>query len=191
MKITDARFVCGATGPQSYPEELYPEVALAGRSNVGKSSLLNKLVNRRSLARVSKTPGRTQTINFFLVNNGFYLVDLPGYGYAKVPDKVRAAWGPMIEGYLRDRKNLKGVLQLFDVRHPPTAQDLQLFEWFLHFHIPVVVIATRADKVGRGKRAKAVADLARILGVRNIILFSSKTGEGRLDILGAIKNLIL
>ncbi|HZK17699.1 MAG TPA: ribosome biogenesis GTP-binding protein YihA/YsxC [Clostridia bacterium] len=190
MKIIDTKFVCGATGHRSYPEESYPEIALAGRSNVGKSSLLNKLVNRRGLARVSKTPGRTQTINFFLVNNEFYLVDLPGYGYAKVPEKVKAAWGPMIEGYLRDRKNLRGVLQLFDIRHPPTAQDLQLLEWFLHFNIPVIAVATRADKVGSSKRSKAVSDLTRKLGIRTIIPFSSRTGEGRTDVLRAIKSLL-
>jgi len=145
-------FYTAAAGPEGYPRGNLPEVALAGRSNVGKSSLLNKLINRKGLARVSRRPGRTQTINFFLINKAFYLVDLPGYGFARVPEEVKMSWGPMVEGYLSKRETLRGVLLLIDIRREPAEMDLQLYEWLLYYNIPVAVAATKSDKLSRGKR---------------------------------------
>jgi len=151
MKITCSEFYTAATGPKGYPGGNLPEVALAGRSNVGKSSLLNKLINKKGLARVSRRPGRTQTINFFLVNKTFYLVDLPGYGFARVPEEVRLSWGPMVEGYLKERTALRGILLLLDIRREPADMDLQLYEWLLYYGVPAAVAATKSDKLSRGK----------------------------------------
>lgn len=189
MKIVTAEFVKTAVELKGCPAGERPEIALAGRSNVGKSSLLNKLVNRKGLARTSNTPGRTQAINFFLVNDQFYLVDLPGYGYAKVPAAVRAKWGPMIENYLRERRQLKGVLQLVDIRHCPTAQDIQLYQWLKHYNTPAAVAATKADKLSKSQVAKQVKEIKNALELlpeHPLITFSSQTGQGRDDLLRVI-----
>jgi len=190
MKITGAEFVTSAVKAADYPAGELAEVALAGRSNVGKSSLLNKVVNRKALARTSNTPGRTRLINFFLINGLFRLVDLPGYGYARVSAGERENWGKMIESYLTGRKNLKGVLLLIDSRHPPTAQDIQVFGWFKDNGIPVAVIATKADKLSRSKLLRSMQTIRKELslaGEDRLTPFSAETGQGREELLSIIE----
>jgi GTP-binding protein len=173
------------------PTEL-PEVAFSGRSNVGKSSLINRLVRRRALARVSQTPGKTREINFFRVNNAFTLVDLPGYGYARVSKGMRAQWRPLIEAYLQRSGALRGVVQLIDSRHPPTKDDLQMLEFLAELGAPTIVALTKVDKLSRGEAAVRPAAVARELGLDDDqdIPFSSVTGEGRDDLAAAIVSLI-
>ena len=154
LRIIKSEYVAGAVYPDQYPKGNFPEIALAGRSNVGKSSLINTLVNRRGLARTSSQPGKTQTINFYLVNDTWYFVDLPGYGFARVSQSTREAWGKMIERYLKGRNVLKEVWQLIDIRHPPTALDRQMLEWLTYYHYPRLIIATKADKISKNQRVK-------------------------------------
>jgi len=189
MRIIRAEFVTSAVKATNYPAGELPEVALAGRSNVGKSSLLNKIVNRKGLARTSNTPGRTRLINFFLINGLFHLVDLPGYGYARVAASERENWGKMIETYLTGRKNLKGILLLIDSRHPPTAQDIQVLDWFKNNRIPVAVVATKADKLSRSKLLRSLQIIRKELlleGEDMLTPFSAETGQGREELLGII-----
>jgi len=145
VKISSARFVKSAQQPDDFPRDQRPEVAFCGRSNIGKSSLLNTLTNSRGLARTSSTPGRTQTINFFIIDDRLYFVDLPGYGYAKVAKEIRKNWGPMIENYLRDRPQLKLTIMLVDARMPPTATDVLMKEWLDHCHIQNIIVLTKTD----------------------------------------------
>lgn len=185
MKITSAAFLVSAVAPEQYPRQPLPEVAFAGRSNVGKSSLINALVHRKNLVKTSATPGKTRAINFFLVNRHFVLVDLPGYGYARVPRQVRANWQPMVETYLRRRNTLRAIVHIVDLRHPPTEQDLQLRDW-LHLHgILMLTVATKADKVKAGQRARHIADVRRGLALpidAPLLVFSARTHEGRLQL---------
>lgn len=191
MKIVSAEFVTSGTAPAHYPDWDLPEVAFAGRSNVGKSSLINRLLSRRKLVRVSSTPGRTQQINFFEVNGVLGLVDLPGYGYAKVPPAVRAKWGPMIRTYLDGRANLKGVVHILDARHKPTAQDLEFLGWLASRGIPAVLAATKIDKVKPSKRLAALKVLVETLpfGAGPLISFSSASGEGKKELWAAIREM--
>ncbi len=185
MKIQSAEFLVSAVKPAQYPRQPLPEVAFAGRSNVGKSSLINTLVHRKGLVKTSATPGKTQAINFFLINQRFVLVDLPGYGYARVPRAVQARWQPMVETYLQRRDTLQGVVHIVDLRHPPTAQDLQLREWLLLQAIPVVTVATKADKIKPSRRAAHIAEIRRELSLPTddpVVLFSSQTREGRFQL---------
>jgi GTP-binding protein len=174
------------------PEPKLPEVAFAGRSNVGKSSLINTLLNRRKFARVSNTPGRTREINFFEVNGQFVLADLPGYGYARVSKEARAAWRPLIEGYLTGSPTLRGVVQLLDVRHTPTDDDLQMLDFLSHTGLPTIVVATKIDKLKKAERAKRVGALAREAGIEleQLIPFSAETREGRDELAEAIVGLM-
>ena len=149
MKITKVEFLTSAVKSSQYPPEDIPEIAFAGRSNVGKSSLINLLTNNRSMAKVRSSPGKTRTINFFLVNGQFRIVDLPGYGYAKVAKSTSEDWGRMMEEYLSQRPNLKKVVQLVDVRHEPTAQDVQMYDYLRYYGLDGIVVATKADKVSR------------------------------------------
>jgi GTP-binding protein len=183
--VQSAEFVISAVRPAQYPNNGLPEIAFAGRSNVGKSSLINCLVQRKKLVRTSRTPGQTQMINFFNVNGAFLLVDLPGYGFAKVPEKVRAQWGPMVESYLKGRAPLRGVVQIMDLRHPPTADDLQLWQWLRDQAIPALPILTKADKVSQSKRAQHTKQASLSLGipVDRFILFSAETRLGRETVL--------
>lgn len=179
--VRSAVFVTSAVAPEGYPQERLPEVAFAGRSNVGKSSLINCLLQRKKLVKTSRTPGRTQTLNFFRINDAFLFVDLPGYGYARVPQKIKEQWGPMIERYLTSRKELKGVVQIMDFRHPPTADDVLLWNWLKDQKITTIPVLTKADKVPRGKRRKHLQDATQKLDLPpdRFVIFSSVTKEGR------------
>lgn len=186
MKITGAEFVTSAVKAADYPAGELPEIALVGRSNVGKSSLLNKMVNRKGLARTSNTPGRTRLINFFRINGQFHLVDLPGYGYAKVSAGERESWGRMIEGYLTGRGNLLGVCQLIDSRHPPTALDMEVHQWFKDKRITVAVIATKTDKMSRSRQLRSLQIIKndlKLLPDEKVLPFSAITGQGREELL--------
>jgi GTP-binding protein len=182
MKVLSAEFVLSAKEPAHYPPALLPEIAFAGRSNVGKSSLINTLVKRKGLARTSNTPGRTQEINFFTVNNRFAFIDLPGYGYAKVPEKIRRNWGPMIETYLGGRRTLRLVVLILDVRRDPSEEDRQLIDWLLHYRLPLLIVLTKIDKVSRNQ----LAERQRRIGVDldlppaiPFVPFSAKTSAGK------------
>ncbi|MDD2499125.1 MAG: ribosome biogenesis GTP-binding protein YihA/YsxC [Desulfitobacteriaceae bacterium] len=189
MKIKTVEFIISAVKPGQYPVGSLPEIALVGRSNVGKSSLINKLVQRKNIARTSSTPGKTQTINFYLVNNAWYFVDLPGYGYARVPYATRDNWKVMIETYFSQRGSLKGIWQLVDIRHPPTDKDKEMFQWISHYDFPKLVIATKADKINRSQRGKHLAVVRNELGITadEPVLFSAQTGEGREYLVNWIK----
>lgn len=179
--IKSADFVKSATRPAHYPEAELPEIAFAGRSNVGKSSLINVLVNRKALVRTSSTPGRTQLINFFNINEAFFLVDLPGYGFAQVPLAVKKEWGPMVRTYLSGRHRLKAVVLLFDIRRVPREEDLQLLDWLEEFAIPTIPVLTKVDKIGRGQRARQIRPILDATGLPldAFTLFSATTREGR------------
>ncbi len=182
MKVTSSEIVISAVKPDQYPVEPIPEFALAGRSNVGKSSFINKMLNRRGLARISSKPGKTQTLNFYIVNEVLHFVDVPGYGYAKVSKKEREAWGKMLETYLTMREQLKAVLLIVDLRHPPTADDIMMYDFLKHYEIPCIVIATKADKISKTKRAQHLKITKEKLELHphdTIIQFSSETGEGK------------
>jgi GTP-binding protein len=174
------------------PEPTLPEVAFAGRSNVGKSSLLNRLVHRKKFARVSNTPGRTREVNFFKINDTFVLVDLPGYGYARVSKERRAEWRPLIEGYLRTSPTLRGIVQLLDARHEPTADDRGMLDFLAELGVPTIVTVTKTDKLTAKERARRVADLSAALGLdaEQVIAFSAVTGEGRDELAEAIDALL-
>ena len=170
------------------PEGNLPEIAFAGRSNVGKSSLLNRLVGRRSLARVSRTPGRTREINFFRVNDQFILADLPGYGYARVSKTRKAEWRPLIEGYLRKTPQLAGVVQLLDMRHDPSDDDIEMLDLLSEIEMPTVVVLTKSDKLSKKAAAERIRAISLGLGLdpEQTISFSAMTGEGRDELAGAI-----
>lgn len=174
------------------PENELPEIAFAGRSNVGKSSLINRLLGRRAVARVSRTPGRTRAINFFRVNDRFVLADLPGYGYARISKAQKASWGPLIESYLRGSTVVRGVVQLVDIRHEPTADDLAMLEFLAALELPTVVVMTKADKLSRAAAAARHGEMASALGIpeEQIIPFSAETGAGRDDLARAIDELV-
>jgi GTP-binding protein len=174
------------------PTHDWPEVAFAGRSNVGKSSLLNALVRRKAFARVSKTPGRTREINFFAVNQAFVLADLPGYGYARISKERQAAWKPLIEGYLRTSTLLRGIVQLLDVRRDPSDEDRQMLDLLADIGLPTLIAATKTDKLSKGAAAARIAQIAKDLAidVDQIIPFSAVTGEGRDDLAAAVASLV-
>ena len=191
MIIKSAEFVTSAVKPDQYPPAKYPEMAFAGRSNVGKSSLINTLVNRKRLVKTSSTPGRTQLINFFDINNLITFVDLPGYGYAKVPTAVKKKWGPMIETYLSGRDTLKGVVVILDIRRTPREEEHHLIAWLEHYSIARILVLTKADKLSKTKQDKQCAAVAESLDVdsSDLILFSAKSRKGREDVWDAIVSL--
>ena len=184
MIIRSTAFIKSATHPGNYPEASLPEVAFAGRSNVGKSTLINSLVNRRGLVRTSSTPGRTQLLNFFDINGEFSLVDLPGYGFAKVPLAVKKDWGPMVRTYLERREQLKGVVVLFDIRRVPREEDLDLLDWLEEFEVPTIPVITKVDKISRNRRAAQVKPILEATGLplEAFSFFSALNKEGREDI---------
>ena len=194
MNVNNVELVISAVKPEQYPNEGLPEFALAGRSNVGKSSFINKMINRKSLARTSSNPGKTQTLNFYKIEEKLFFVDVPGYGYAKVSKKEREAWGKMIETYFTSRKELKAVLLIIDLRHPPMDDDVLMYDFLKYYELPCMVIATKADKIPRGKWQKHVKMAKETLNLQQedkIIVFSSETGEGKdkvWEILGDFQN---
>jgi GTP-binding protein len=185
--ISSARFVKSATRPDDFPRDQRPEIAFCGRSNIGKSSLLNTLTNTHGLARTSASPGRTQTINFFLVDDRTYFVDLPGYGFAKVPKAVKENWGAMIQGYLRDRRQLKLALMLVDSRMPPMDSDVVMKQWLDHHGIPNAVVLTKIDKISHNQLNQALRTSVQKLRTKEIVPFSAVTGSGKDQILTRIR----
>jgi GTP-binding protein len=190
VKISSARFVKSATRPDEFPRDERPEIAFCGRSNIGKSSLLNTLTNTHGLARTSSSPGRTQTINFFLIDERAYFVDLPGYGYAKVPKAIKKHFGTMIESYLGSREQLKLTLMLVDSRMAPTESDILMKQWLDHHRIPNAVILTKADKISRSQLNQALRTGAKTLNTKEIIPFSAVTSSGKDEILTRIRTAI-
>ena len=193
MIIKSAEFVTSAVKTAQYPSEALPEIAFAGRSNVGKSSLINTLVNRKHLVKTSSTPGRTQLINFFDINKNLTFVDLPGYGYAKVPVAVRKKWGPMIETYLSTRQTLKGVVIIMDIRRLPREEEQNLIHWLAHYSIASILVLTKTDKLSKTKLIKQQAAIVQALSVakEDVILFSAKTRRGKDAVWGAILSLTI
>lgn len=190
MKVTKAEIVISAVKPEQYPKERLPHFVLAGRSNVGKSSFINKMINRKSLARTSSKPGKTQTLNFYLINDGIYFVDVPGYGFAKAPKTEREAWGKMIETYMTTSTNLRAVLLIVDLRHPPSNDDVRMYEFVKHYEKPVIVVATKSDKIPKGKWQKHINIVKKTLNMDEtdqLLLFSSETGEGKDKAWGILK----
>jgi len=184
LKIISAEFVKSATKPSEYPQGNFPEVAFAGKSNVGKSSVINALVNRKNLAKTSSSPGRTQIINFFLVNGKISFVDLPGYGYAKVSLQVRKTWKPMVESYLQTRKEIRLVILILDARRGISPDDLALMDWLDYHKIPSLVVLTKADKLSQIERARQKRAMAEnsLLAEKSQAFFSAVTGEGREEV---------
>lgn len=192
MKVHSAEIVISAVSKAQYPDSNLPEIALAGRSNVGKSSFINTLIDRKNLARTSSKPGKTQTLNFYLIENVLHFVDVPGYGYAKVSKTERAKWGKMIETYLTDRQQLKAVVSLVDMRHEPTQDDIQMYQFLKYYEIPVIVVATKADKIPRGKWNKHESVIKKALGFEKedqFIIFSSVSKQGKEEAWQAIEQL--
>ncbi|WP_027409494.1 ribosome biogenesis GTP-binding protein YihA/YsxC [Anoxybacteroides tepidamans] len=190
MKVTAAEITISAVKPEQYPASALPEFALAGRSNVGKSSFINKMINRKNLARTSSKPGKTQTLNFYLINESFYFVDVPGYGFAKVSKQERQAWGKMMETYFTTREQLRAVLLIVDLRHPPTKDDVMMYEFLKHYELPTVVVATKADKIPKGKwpkHQKIVRDTLNMAPEDPLILFSAETGQGKDEAWGILQ----
>lgn len=189
MRVTSAVFVKSAIKPQHYPKERRPEIAFVGRSNVGKSSLLNKLLGAKGLAKTSGTPGKTQTINFFDVNDAYYFVDLPGYGYAKVPLAVKEEWGKVMTSYLSSRELLRMVAQLVDARHAPTEKDAEMLALLDGAEVPTVIVATKVDKLSRSELPRSLKRIRETLELDRealIIPFSTVTGQGAKELWGVI-----
>ena len=186
MIIKDPKFEISAVSPKQYPKNNLPEIVLVGKSNVGKSSLINALMNRKSYARTSQQPGKTQTINFYNINEQLYFVDLPGYGYAKVSPEMVKKWGKMIDNYLENSKVLRLVFLLVDIRHKPNSNDIQMYDWCIEYGFNPVIIATKEDKVKRSQKAKLIKDIKQTLNVVEgtpVIPFSSLTKNGRDEIM--------
>jgi GTP-binding protein len=193
LVIRNVEFLGGMAERHGWrPESSLPEVAFAGRSNVGKSSLLNSLVRRKSFARVSRTPGRTREINFFRINNAFVLVDLPGYGYARVSKEKKAQWRPLIESYLRRTTQLRGIVLLLDIRREPSDDDRAMLDFLAEMEVPTIVALTKMDKLTKAAALKQAADISRALALASeqVIPSSAQTGEGRIELLEAITELV-
>ncbi len=193
MIVKSAQFVTSAVKPSQYPAATLPEAAFAGRSNVGKSSLINTLVNRKRLVKTGSTPGRTQLINFFTVNDRLFLVDLPGYGYAKVPESVRRKWGPMIEAYLKGRKSLSAVVLILDVRRTPGVEEKNFIDWLALYGRKSILVLTKADKLSKTAQKKRQTAIGTELGVDPscLILFSAKTRLGKERVWSALERAVL
>ena len=193
LVIRNVEFLGGMAERHGWrPESSLPEVAFAGRSNVGKSSLLNSLVRRKAFARVSRTPGRTREINFFRINNGFVLVDLPGYGYARVSKEKKSGWKPLIESYLKRTTQLRGIVLLLDIRREPSDDDLAMLDFLAETEVPTIVALTKKDKLTKAAALERAAKISRslALGSEQVIPFSAQTGEGRVELLEAITELV-
>ena len=193
MKINSVELAISAVRQSQYPEDNKPEFLLCGRSNVGKSSFINSIIERKDLARVSSNPGKTQTLNFYHVNDSFYLVDVPGYGYATVSEEIRQKFGKMIEEYLENRKNLERVFLLIDFRIKPTQDDLLMYNFLNYHNLPVTIIATKVDKVSKNDREKQINIIKEELNIKdgdNLVLFSSKTKLGKIEIQNEIEEIV-
>ncbi|MCL2397360.1 MAG: ribosome biogenesis GTP-binding protein YihA/YsxC [Defluviitaleaceae bacterium] len=193
MKINNVTLEAVGVKLEQFPTTGLPEVAFVGRSNVGKSSLINALMGRKSLARVSGSPGKTRTINFYNIEDTLYFVDLPGYGYAKAPKHEKEKWGKMIEGYLQKREQLRAIILLIDIRHPPSPLDMQMYEWLAYYGFKMVFVLTKMDKLKRSQVDKHVKIVRTGLGVGTdsvLIPFSSETKQGREELLDTIERLV-
>ncbi|AGA70485.1 ribosome biogenesis GTP-binding protein YsxC/EngB [Desulfitobacterium dichloroeliminans LMG P-21439] len=191
--IRKAEFITSAVSVNGYPEGPEPEIALAGRSNVGKSSLINKFINRKNLARTGNTPGKTQMINFYRINDEWGFVDLPGYGYAKVSKELKANWGKMMEEYFSRRGNLRAVIQVVDIRHIPSLEDEEMHGFLRNRGLPVLVVATKADKISKGQWGKHLSQIAKALNIpdwRMIIPYSAETGLGVPELHQALEEIL-
>ncbi|MGE6751850.1 ribosome biogenesis GTP-binding protein YihA/YsxC [Rossellomorea sp. NPDC071047] len=191
MKVNQVELVISAVRPEQYPGDILPEFALAGRSNVGKSSFINKMIGRKSMARISSKPGKTQTLNFYKIEETLYYVDVPGYGFAKVSKTEREAWGKMIETYITSREQLRAVVLIVDLRHAPTNDDVMMYDFLKHHELPCIVIATKADKIPKGKWQKHLKVTRETLNMDSeddLIMFSSETGLGKDKAWDAIKS---
>lgn len=191
IKSVELETVCGITS--KLPDNVLPEIAFAGKSNVGKSSLINALMNRKSLARTSQSPGKTQTINFYNVNKEFYLVDLPGYGYAQVSAEIREKWGKMIEKYLRMSKQLKAVFLLIDIRHEPSGNDVMMYDWVVSNGYEPIIVCTKADKISKGayqKNLKIIREKLKCKPGTILIPFSATSKVGRDEIYSVMDNIL-
>jgi len=193
MKINNVEFVTSAVRKSQYPEDIFPEFLMLGRSNVGKSSFINTLVHRKNIARTSSIPGKTQTLNFFLINNSFYLVDVPGYGFAKVSKSLKNKFGMIIEDYIQERDNLKLVFMLVDFRHKPTDDDVLMYNYLKYYNKNVVIVATKCDKVSKNnytKNEKTIRETLNLTDDDKLIRFSSVTKDGKIEIQNMIDELI-
>lgn len=193
ITIRKAEYVTSAVNFKGYPEGPEPEIALAGRSNVGKSSLINKFINRKNLARTGNTPGKTRMLNFYRINDEWTFVDLPGYGYAKVSKEMKGSWGAMMEEYFSRRENLRAVLQVVDMRHEPSLEDREMHAFLRTRGIPILVVATKADKINKGQWAKHLSIIAKALEIpdwRMIVPYSAETGMGVEDLHQAVEEIL-
>ena len=193
ITIRKAEYIGSAVNSTQYPEGNLPEIALAGRSNVGKSSLINKFINRKNLARTGNTPGKTQMLNFYRINDTFTFVDLPGYGYAKVSKEVKSHWGKMMKDYFSTRENLKAVIQVIDIRHEPSVEDVEMQAFLRTRGIPLLVVATKADKISKGQWAKHLSKIAKSLDIPDwklIVPYSAESGLGVEDLHDAVEELL-
>ncbi|MCK8825334.1 ribosome biogenesis GTP-binding protein YihA/YsxC [Fuchsiella alkaliacetigena] len=193
MNFNNTEYVCSGVQFADYPRHQLPEIALAGKSNVGKSSLINKIVNHKNLAFTSSKPGKTQTLNFYQVDNKFFFVDLPGYGFAKVPDEVKEQWGVMIENYLFQRRNLQAIILIVDARHKPSDDDLLMYDWILEMEIPHLVVATKVDKLSNSQRRpnrQAIFEKLKLAEATPFTYFSAQDGEGKKEVLKFIKQIV-
>jgi GTP-binding protein len=190
MKVTSAEFLKSAFKEADWPRDSQPEIAFLGRSNVGKSSVINSMLGVRNLARTSSTPGRTQSLNFFSINQQFRFVDLPGFGYARVPKNIKATWGEMVTSYLANRRQLVLSIHLVDSRHEPTKQDLQLHEWLEQSAKPRLIVATKSDKLSNNELRKSLEHIKRVLNDNRVVAYSAKTGRGRDELWRAINSAI-
>ncbi len=193
QNFTDVSFLTSVFALKQLPDPDMPEIAFAGRSNVGKSSLMNRLIMRKNLVKTSAKPGKTQSLNFFLLDNSIYLVDLPGYGYAKVPKKVQASWQTLITGYLESRENLKCVIVIVDLRHAMKIADLQLVDWLRSNGVPFILVYTKADKISTSQRSKngAILDAGFGVSASERLLFSAKTGMGRDSLIQSLDSFLV
>ncbi|MBQ6347183.1 MAG: YihA family ribosome biogenesis GTP-binding protein [Clostridia bacterium] len=189
MIVKKSKFVKSMSAFAAFPGQGLPEIAMVGKSNVGKSSLINNMTGNSKLARTSSEPGKTRLVNLYLINEAFFLVDLPGYGFAKAPKQEKQKWAEMIEGYLRGSEHLKRVFQLVDVRHAPTEDDQLMVEYLRHYDIPFTVVATKADKLSKAQRGRSIPVICRTLGVQpwEVMVHSSKDGTGRDQLLELIE----